>query len=323
MALVYGRDPGSRVLMRRQSAFNAAETAGAGKFVALPVYRYTIGDRRDLVEDKVIGEGRNPGRRLLGLQRGDGEIEAPMRGQSFGWHLFNMFGVPTTTGAGPFTHAFDSDGEMVHATFGRGAGANADFADIGVTYNEMRLRLARSGEAQRVTFSCLSSRETKLGAPLDSAPVVPVDAEERKMAFDGVLTVNGTPAGDIVDLDLTITHNRTLDEEAASGDPWPLRVLEGDFDFSGSARFRFEDAGRYDLARAATEFTLGLAWTSGTETFSLTCRNAIFAADRVPLEGGGVLTITLPITASKPAGGAASVSAVLVNGLAEYASPSP
>lgn len=322
MTLAYGRDPASRILMRRQAGgFNVAETAGAGKFAALPAYRYSIGDRRDLEEDKGIGEGRDPGKRLLGLQRGGGEIEVPMRGQSFGWHLFNFFGAPATTGADPYTHTFTSAGAMVHATFGRGAGST-HFADVGVTYNEMRLRLARGGQAQRVTFSCLSSREEKLGATLDTAPVTPASDEERKMAFDGALRVGGAVAGDIVDLDLTLTHNRTLDEEAASGDPWPLRVLEGDFGFSGSARFRFEDAARYDAARAASELTLALEWTSGTETFALTLRNAIFAADRVPLEGGGVLTLTLPIAASAPQGGP-SATAVLVNSLANYESPTP
>lgn len=320
MPLVYGRDSGSRIFKRWQSAFNTAETAGAGKFVDLPCYRYSVGDRRDLVGDKVLGEGRDPEKKLLGLQRGGGEIEVPMRGQSFGYHLRSFFGPGTPSGSGTITHTFTSGGGMVHSTIGRGAGSNAYFADVGVTYNEMRLRLARAGEAQRVTFSVLSSREEKLGAVIDSAPVAISASEERKMAFDGVLKVGGVAAADIVDLDLTLSHQRTLDEEAASGDPWPLRVLEGDFLFSGSARFRFEDATRYDAARAATEMTLALEWTSGNEDFTLTLRNAIFAADRVPLDGGGVLTLALPIVSSKPVGGA-SATAVLVNTVADYGNP--
>lgn len=323
----YGRDSVDALLVRRQTDFNTPETAGAGKFVRLPVYRNTLGDRQDLFEDKVLGDGRQAGEALLGFRRHDGEIEAPVRSQSFGWHLAAMFGAPVTTAdtpsAGLKTHVFTSGGAPGPFTCGRQVG-DVHFGDIGVTWNEMRLRLARQAQTQRATFGCLGRNEVKLGAVYDSAPVAFANADDlRFMAYDGGVTFDGSTVGDLVDLDMTVSHQMTHDDEAISGEAWALRLLEGDFMVRGNVRFRFEDATRYDLGRQGTLFDLVASWTSGDHSLTLRLHNMIVAADRAPLEGGGVLTYNLSIMASKPDPGDATVTATLVNNVAGYANPTP
>lgn len=324
MTLAYGRDAVALLMRRQTTDFNTPEAAGSGKFAQVQAYRAPIGSRRDLFEDRYLGDGRNPGEVLLGFERADGEIEAPLRSESIGWHLYGLFGAPATTGDGEvpehFSHVFTSAGAMTHWTMGYRAGETW-FRDAGMTYNEMRFRLARASETQRMSFGLIGRNEEKLGAALDAAPVEPVAATDLRMfAFDATMTLDGSPAADIVDMDLTISQGRTLDEEAISGQPYPLRVLEGDLTISGTARFRFEDATRYDLAAATTEFDMSVIWTAGTQSFTLAIQNLVFAKDSVRLDSGGVLSLSLPLRASRATSGP-SITATLVNRRADYANP--
>lgn len=318
---VYGRDS-VPLLLRRQGSYGTAETAGAGKFVSLPCYRNTMGSRRDLYDDKTLGEGRNPGEMFLGFEVHDGEIEVPLRAETIGWHLYALLGAPQTTGTGPYTHVFESGGAMTFHTLGRQAGA-VQFTDIGVAWNEMRLRLARESQTQRATFACLGRNEVKAGAVLDATPVAPGAGDLRFFSFDAGVLIDGSAVAEIVDLELTAGNGRTHDQEAVSGDPWALRILEGDFSVTGRARFRFEDATWYDRARAGTAFDLRARWENGATSLQIDVANCKFSADRVPLESGGVLSVTLPFTAAKPGSSEATMTATLVNGLASYANPAP
>lgn len=318
---VYGRDS-VPLLLRRQASYGTAETAGPGKFVSLPCYRNTIGSRRDLYDDKTLGEGRNPGEMFLGFEVHDGEIEVPLRAETIGWHLFGMFGEPTTTGTGPgpYTHVFKSGGPMAFHTMGRQAGA-VQFTDIGVAYNEMRLQLSRQSQTQRATFSCLGRNEVKAPAVLDATPVMPLATDARFFAFDAEVRVDGNAVAEIVDMEFTAANGRSHDQEAVSGDPWALRLLEGDFAVTGRARFRFEDATWYDRARAGTAFDLRAKWENGPHSLQIDIDNCKFSADRVPLEGGGVLSVTLPFSAAKPGVDTATLTATLINARANYANP--
>lgn len=324
MALAYGRDALALLTRRQTTDFNTAEAAGAAKFAQVQAYRATLGSRRDLFEDRHLGDGRNPGQVLLGFERADGEIVAPLRSETIGWHLYGLLGAPNTTGdsGAPelFTHVFTSDGAMTHWTMGYRAG-DVWFADTGMTYDSMSFRLARVSETQRMTFALIGRNEAKLGSALDATPVQPdADDDVRLFAYDATMTLGGVAVSDIVDMDLTISQGRTLDEEALSGQPYPLRVLEGDLTISGTARFRFEDASRYDAAAATTEFDMVVTWTSGAQEFSLAIQNLVFGKDAVRLESAGVLTLSLPLRASKAASGA-SVTATLKNYRANYANP--
>jgi len=317
MAIAYGRDPSAALLMRGQSDF---ATQATGNFVQLPGYSYTGGSRRPVEGETLLAQGRNPGEALLGFESWDGEWVAPVRARTFGWHLRQLLGAPVTTGAGPYTHVF-TPGAISHATVGRGAGAT-HFADIGVTWNTMRLQLARSSETQRATFGLIGQREAKLLASVDPTPVVTASADDlRFFAYDAGLTLGGATVADIVDLDMTVSNGRTLDEQAISGDPWPLAVLEGDFEVTGSATFRFDGAARYDAARAATELKMVVAWANGANSLAIEIDKVVFSADAPRLTGAGVLQLSLPWRATRPTDGQPPLKATLINALASYADP--
>jgi hypothetical protein len=318
----YGRDAVSSVLMRDQTDFRTQAAPGAAKFVRLPAYEYVVDATRELIDDKVLGDGRDPGAVLLGFERWSATLVVPMRSETLGWHLKSFFGTApaTTGGSAPYSHVWESGGPMVHRTLGRQAGA-VHFADIGATWNEMRFRLARAAEAQRLTFGLIGCREVKLGAVLDATPVEPTD-DRKMLAYRGALTLGGAAVAEVVDLDFTVSQGRAPDEEAISGDPYALRALEGDFTVTGSARFRFEDAALYDAAQASTERDMAVEWTSGTHSVKFEIANVIFEKSAPPLQGGGVITLTQRFRAAKPNGvGEKSMKVTVVNGRSGYAAP--
>lgn len=318
----YGRDA-VPLIVRRQSDFNTAQAALAGGFVALPCYPGTNpGSRRDLYDDKRIGEGADPGAMYLGFETGDGPVVAPFDSESVGWHLSLLLGDPVTTGTGPYTHVWKSGGATQWWTGGSTRGG-VHFRYTGLAYASMQLQLARASATQRATFQAVLRDEAKIADPLDATPVAPRASDVPFAAFSGVLRVGGVIAADITDLDWTASNNLTPDEAASSGQPYVAQVLQGDFTQQGLARFRFENAARYDLARAGTATDLRLDWTAGADTLRVDIANVKFAADRLPIDSGGALTLSLPWQAAKPDPGDASLTVTLVNTLPSYADPTP
>lgn len=317
MAIAYGRDTAAALMVRGQTDF---ATQATGDYVLLPGYSYTGGSRRPVEGETLLAQGRNPGEALLGFESWDGEWVAPLRAETIGWHLRMLLGAPVTTGSGPYTHVF-TPGAVSHATVGRGAGATF-FADLGVTWNTMRMQLRRASETQRATFGLLGQREVKLGGVIDATPVAPSTDDARFFAYDAGLELATVAVADIVDLDMTISNGRTLDQEAVSGDPWPLAMLEGDFEVTGTATFRFDGAARYDAARAATELKMVVGWVEGADSLEIEIDKVVFSADSPRLVGAGVLQLSLPWRATKPGTGNPALTATLINGRASYAWPS-
>lgn len=321
MPAAYGRDS-KPLLWRWQTDFNTPQTAADGSFVALPVYpSQTPGSRRDLYDDKRLGDGRNPGLQRLGFETADGQIEVPLLSQSIGWHLTGLLGLPVTTGAGPYVHTFSSGGAIRYGTAGS-VKAGVPFATYGVIHNSMELRIARQSQTQRARFGLLARNEVKLAADLDATPVVYADADDKTFAaFDGLVKVDGADVAEIRDLSITCANGRETDGDAPSGAPWVKRMLEGDFAVTGQMRLSFEDATWYDRAASGTEFDLELSWAQGGDSMVMTIRNVIGGKFPAPLEAAGLLTVTMPVTASRPPSGQPAVTVVLTNGLASYGNP--
>src|SRR6056297_2749887 len=88
-----------------ESAYGTAPAAG---FMELPFISHTLGEERPNEADDTLGNGRKPRAPEKGTREAGGDVVVPVEAESFGFWLKALFGAPTTTGTGPYTHVFEA-----------------------------------------------------------------------------------------------------------------------------------------------------------------------------------------------------------------------
>jgi Phage tail tube protein len=108
MARAYGSS--AHLLMKRETTYGQAAT---GNYVRMPFNRCNLGSEQGLIDDPVLGQGRDPLAPLQDVITDDGDIIVPVDPRYLGLWLTGLFGDPDTTdnGDGSFDHEFASGGE--------------------------------------------------------------------------------------------------------------------------------------------------------------------------------------------------------------------
>ena len=83
-------------------------TPPASGFMPLPFVRSTLGPEQGLVEDDLLGNGREKYDPTLDVVVNDGQVVVPVDLRNFGHWLKLLLGAPTTSGTDPYTHTFES-----------------------------------------------------------------------------------------------------------------------------------------------------------------------------------------------------------------------
>jgi hypothetical protein len=137
-------------------------TAPASGFAKLPFVSSSLGSEQGLIASDLLGQGRDPSEPIRDVINVDGDIVVPVDLRNFGHWLKLLFGDPTTTGTGPYTHSFESGGWDLPSMaveigmpevpyFGMCTGVRAD---------SMTFRMQRSGPAN-ATLACVAQGEAK------------------------------------------------------------------------------------------------------------------------------------------------------------------
>ena len=107
MARAYGSS--ATLLLKREFAYGQA---AAGDYIRIPFNRCTLGSEQGLIDDPVLGQGRDPYAPLQDAIMDEGEIVVPVDPRYIGLWLTGLLGTPTTTddSADPatYTHEFVS-----------------------------------------------------------------------------------------------------------------------------------------------------------------------------------------------------------------------
>jgi hypothetical protein len=87
--------------------------AAAGNYIRMPFNRCNLGSEQGLIDDPVLGQGRDPLAPLQDVINDDGDIVAPVDPRYLGLWLTGLFGDPDTTDNldGSWDHEFASGGD--------------------------------------------------------------------------------------------------------------------------------------------------------------------------------------------------------------------
>ena len=247
----------SRLIIGFENTYGTPPAAGAYQLV--PFVSSDLDSAQGLIESNVLGLGRDPSQPFQDAISVDGDIVVPMDLRNIGYWLKAVFGAPTTTGVGPYTHEFTSGATSLPSLAVEvGLPEVPDYPLFsGVRANSIAFNFARSGEAQ-ATVSLIGQGETAQTVSKDAAPVQ--DTYTRFSQFQGSIKKGGQLLGNVTSASLTYSNNLEKVETIRS-DGKIDAVEPGVASLSGNISVRYADTSLMDAARTGTPIDLEFAYT--------------------------------------------------------------
>src|SRR3712207_4475869 len=105
MPRAYGSN--AHLLLKREDTYG---TAANGDYIRMPFTKCSLGSEQGLIEDAVLGYGRDPKAPLRDVIHDEGEIGIPLDPNAIGFWLTGLLGNPATTekNDGHYEHVFRS-----------------------------------------------------------------------------------------------------------------------------------------------------------------------------------------------------------------------
>jgi hypothetical protein len=259
MARAYGWN--SRLLLGFESLYGQAPASG--DYYQIPFISSSLDSEQGLIESSVLGQGRDPSAPFQDVINVDGDLVVPMDLRYIGLWLTALFGAPSTTGAGPFSHEFHSGQiSLPSLTLEMGLPEVPEYLRFsGVRANTLALNFQRSGEAQ-ATVGLMGQSETVATTTIDATPAELIYS--RFSQFQGSVTRGGQPLADVTSASLTYSNN--LERIETIRDDGKVEAIDpGMSALTGSISVRYGNSELMDLARSGTPIDLELAYTIDAE----------------------------------------------------------
>lgn len=293
-------------------------TPPASGYFIMPFARSTLGTEQPLLENELLGYGRDP----LAPQRdaitSDGDVVLPVDVTAMGYWLKGMLGQPTTTGTTPRTHTFTSGGNTLPSMAIEIANPEVPNFEMfaGVMVDKMQFSLERSGLLQ-ATVSLVA--QGSVNAATTGAGTPAAITLQRFGHFNGAIRRNGSTLANIVSAEFTYANN--LDRvETIRSDGRIDGADPGNVQGMGNIVSRFADTTLLDQAVNGTSCSLELAWSiSANLSLTFTFHEVYLPRPRRPIEGPLGIQAQFDWMAAKASGAPnRMMTAVLVNAQTSY-----
>ena len=313
MARAYGSS--ATLLLKRETAYGQA---AAGDYIRIPFNRCTLGSEQGLIDDPVLGQGRDPYAPLQDAIMDEGEIVVPVDPRYIGLWLTGLLGTPTTDDDGGtppvYTHEFVS-GKDTLPSYTVEVGHKqvpAYFRHAGVVLDSLALEFARSGAAA-ATIGCVAQGEERFAASQGGTPSKL--AFKRISQFQGSISRAGLPVANLTAGSLAYANNLEKIETIRSdglidgADPTVASL-------TGSIEVRFADTTLIDLASNGTAVDLSFAYKI-TDKLSLAfaAHEVYLPKPKLAVEGPGGVQASFDFQGAKNDAAGQMLTVTLVNDL--------
>jgi len=292
-------------------------TAPASGYKLVPFAQYDLGAAQPLIENELLGFGRDPLAPIKDAITADGSVSIPLDVENLGMWLKGAFGAPTTTGTTPKTHTFQSGGvSLPSMALELGLPEVPHYAmSTGVMVDKLSWSMQRSGlltgKVELVAQGEAVAAVTGAGTPTSMTL-------QRFGHFNGSITRDGSALANIVSAEIAYANNldrvETIraDGKIDGADP-SIAALTGSF------TARFSDQTLLNQAIAGTPCELVFAHSLGANaSFTFTAHAVYLPRPKIAVEGPGGIQATFDWQAAKAASPARMCTAVLVNTVAAY-----
>ncbi|MFC4668934.1 phage tail tube protein, partial [Seohaeicola nanhaiensis] len=294
----------------------------ADSFWKMPFASTTLGSEQPLLNNELLGYGRDPLPPVKDAITADGDVAVPIDARFLGIWLKLLMGAPTTTGASaPYTHEFTS-GSWALPSAAIEVG-NPDVPSYrmltGVKANSINWTMQRSGLVT-ATMNLIAQGEAK--ATSSAAGTLEELVLTRFGSFNGSISREGSTLGNIVSGEITYSNN--LDRvEVIRADGKIDGADESIGALTGSIVSRFANTTLLDQATNGTPCELEFDYTiSAGVKFTLTAHEVYLPVPRLPITGPGGMQATFAWQAALNSAEGVMCTATLINDMADFNNPS-
>jgi hypothetical protein len=283
MSRAYGAN--ARLLLKREQVYGTKPDA---PFYQMPFTSCSLSSEQGLLDDPVLGYGRDPKAPLRDVIHDTGDIGIPLDPRYLGFWLTGLLGNPESSENQDksFAHVFHS-GSSLLPSYSLEVGFKevpAYFMHGGVMINSLNLEFARSGAAT-ATLNVIAQGETRSTASSGGEALkLPFT---RISQFQGSISKEGTPLGNLTGGSLTYSNNLESIETIRSDgridgiDPTIASL-------TGSLDVRFADTALIDAATKGDPIMLEFAYTLSKNCFlTFKARALHLPKPKLAIEGPG------------------------------------
>ena len=292
-------------------------TAPASGFMQMPFASASLGAEQPLLASELLGYGRDPLAPIKDAVTADGDITVPLDAEAFGFWLKAAFGDPVTTGTGPWTHEFRSGAwTLPSLTIETGMPEVPRYAIYsGCVLDQLSWQMQRSG-LLTATARLVAQGET-VGTTTSAG--TPAALELKRFGhFNGAITRNGSPLGNVVSAEITYANNLDRIETIRSdgridgADP-SIAALTGRIE----VRFADQTLVTQAINGEACEMEFAYVLPSG-ESFTFTVHAVYLPRPRIEISGPQGVQATFDWQAARDSVVGRMCTATLVNDVETY-----
>lgn len=291
-------------------------TAPASGYRTMPLASHNLGADQPLIENELLGFGRDPLTPIKDAVTVDGPISVPIDVENIGVWLKALLGSPVTTGTTPKVHTFTSGAlSLPSLAIEMGYPDVPHFAmNTGIRVDRARWNMERRGQLRMdldlIAQSEITDTESNAGTPT-------AYALNRFGQFNGSILRDGVALGNIMSAQWTYANN--LDRiETIRADGKIDGLDPGMAMLSGQIVSRFADTTLIDQAVNGSPCELQCSYNLGPNASLVFTAEAVYLPrPKVGVNGPGGVEVTFDWQAAKQSSGP-MLTVVLTNTVATY-----
>ncbi len=289
-----------------------------GGYTQLPFIGFGLGASQPLLDDDILGQGRDPVAPIKDALTADGEMTLPIDVEALGFWLKLLFGSPTTTGTTPKTHTFNSGNWTLPS-----ASIEKQMPDVpqfsmysGVRADKLTIEMTRTG-LLNMKVGLIAQGESNASSTA-AGTLAQIASLTRFGHFNGAIKRDGSSLGNIESCQINYMNN--LDRiETIRSDGRIDGLDPGKAAMNGNIVARFADTTLQTQAINGTPCELVFEWVlSANATFRITAHAVYLPRPRIEIPGPGGIKATFDWQAAQAASPARMATAVLINTVASY-----
>lgn len=291
---------------------------GSPNGLSMPVNSFDVKSSRNLNTAQTIRGNRNPAEPFDGNVRVNGSAVVPVDAIAFGYWLKAMFGNPTTSGSGTYTHTFkvgDTQPSMVlEKAF---ATATPTYAKMnGCKVGKMSMQVGGDGELT-ANLDIEGAKET-IGTTAYDATLTAVQLS-RFNNFQAAIKEGGVALASCTDFSFDLDFGLDTEVYTIGGGGTRGDIPEGILAVSGTMTVLFENTALLTKAQNSTETSLELTFTAGANILKFTFPEVRLQMNTPGISGPTGIRLELPWVAYYGNdAGASAVKVELTNSQATY-----
>lgn len=307
----------SQVAMDFETTFGA--DPGAPNGLAIPINTFDVKGSRNLNTAATITGNRNPVEPFVGNNSVTGNAVIPVDVLAMGYWLKAMFGAPTTTGTGTYTHTFKVGTSQPSLVLEK------KFATATATYMKLngckvsRFGITAGGDAELTASVDIEGAKETVGTTAYDATLTAI-ALTRFNQFQAAIKEGGSTLSNCTNFAFDLAFNLDTDVYVIGGNGYRGDIPEGIVGVSGNLTALFENTTLLTKAINNTETSLEISFTNGTNVLRFTFPEVLLQMNTPGITGPQGVRIELPWQAYY--GNHADATAVkveLINSQASYA----